>query len=608
MALSTTQEQASETVLMGAGNRHLFTHKEWHVVAIVTIAFLTIITTAPFLTANWPSTHDLLFHVARIRSMAHGFQTGVLPTQLHDVFAFGFGYPSGICYPDLFLYIPALLLAVGLSLKTSYVVFMGLMNLATACISYYSFSQVFRSRSAGVAGCILWTCAPYRLLDVLLRAAVGESLALVFAPLLVLGLWRIFLDDKSKPGSGWMALGLAAAGIVHSHVLSIVLFLMWGAAILIPLVIFRKKKGILLALGKSVLLALLLCAGYLVPFLDYYVHHDLLVKDFYFPVYEHSLEPAELLSPFLDMSGLSQPLGEKLSAEMPMNIGWGLLLTLPLAACAFALPSLRKPKTEGVRPWFLVLAIVSLVFMFLTTYLFPWEYDGGIRILAAIVRRVEIVNLPCRFLGVASFTLVCLACLLTKCGDRRLQIAVVACLLISLIECGYAIGTFVRQVDRLPEETVTAAEHESFISGAEYLSQPLAADFAKDWPNEQFVPLSDSAQLTVDNFEHVTPQRTTLSVRNDSADAHRVRLPLFWHQQNALVDQSTGQAPEGVSMEFDEGYVALVVEPHVTASLAIEFREPPLWRVAEATSLVTAIALVVWGVRQKVIQSRKPRN
>ena len=99
-----------------------------------------------------------------------------------------------------------------------------------------------------------------------------------------------------------------------------------------------------------------------------------------------------------------------------------------------------------------------------------------------------------------------------------------------------------------------------------------------------------------------------MSLRNDSAAAHRVRLPLFWHQQNALVDQSTGQAPDGVSMEFDEGYVALVVEPHVTANLAIEFREPPLWRVAEATSLVTAIALVVWGVRQKVIQSRKPRN
>ena len=608
MALSTAQQQPNEVALTNTGNRHIFTREEWPVVIVVMIAVLTIITTAPFFIANWPGTHDLLFHVARIRSMAQGIRMGVLPTQLHDAFAFGFGYPSGVCYPDLFLYIPALLLAIGLSLKTSYVAFVGLMNLATACVSYYSFSQVFRSRSAGVAGCILWTCAPYRLLDVLLRAAVGESLALVFAPLLVLGLWRIFLDEKSKQGAGWMVLGIAAAGIVHSHVLSIVLFLMWGAAILIPLVVFRKKKGILLALGKSVLLALLLCAGYLVPFLDYYVHHDLLVKTGYFPVYEHTVEPAELLSPFLSMAGLSQPLGSSLVEEMPMNVGWGLLFTLPLAACVFVLPSFRKPKTEGARRWIVVLALVSLVFMFLTTYLFPWEYDGGLRILAAFVRRIEVVNLTCRFLGVASFTLVCLACLLTKCGDRRVQIAVVACLFLSLIECGYAIGTFVHQVERLPEETVTSSEHESYISGAEYLSQPLTSDFAKDWPNEQFVPLSDSAQLTVDSFEHVTPQRTTLSVHNDSANAHRVRLPLFWHQQNALVDQSTGQAPEGVSMEFDEGYVALVVEPHVTANLAIEFREPPLWRVAEATSLVTAIALVVWGVRQKVIQSRKPRN
>lgn len=67
---------------------------------------------------------DLSFHLNRIDSLAESLRSGVFPVKLHATRAFGYGYGVGFFYCNFFLYIPALLMNFGMSLLTSYKVFL----------------------------------------------------------------------------------------------------------------------------------------------------------------------------------------------------------------------------------------------------------------------------------------------------------------------------------------------------------------------------------------------------------------------------------------------------------------------------------------------------
>ena len=53
--------------------------------------------------------HDLLFHLFRIDGIADGLQSGQFPVRLYGNDLNGYGYGVSMFYPELFLYVPALL-------------------------------------------------------------------------------------------------------------------------------------------------------------------------------------------------------------------------------------------------------------------------------------------------------------------------------------------------------------------------------------------------------------------------------------------------------------------------------------------------------------------
>lgn len=63
---------------------------------------------------------------------------------------------------------------------------------------------------------VLYTFATYRLTNLYYRAALGESLAMVFLPLLLWGTYEIFYGQEKK----WFLMVLGVTGVLESHVLS----------------------------------------------------------------------------------------------------------------------------------------------------------------------------------------------------------------------------------------------------------------------------------------------------------------------------------------------------------------------------------------------------
>ena len=569
------------------------TDRERHRIGLLAIALLAILSTFPLFTASVPYAHDLLFHLARIRSIADGLGSGTIPVRLMDAQASGFGYPSGICYPDLLLYLPGLLVMLGCDLWVAYVLFVLLINAATAAIALHSFSRVFRSWRIGLGCCVLWTLSPYRLCDALLRASVGEYLALMFVPLLVLGLWRLFLDDRSAPGAGWLTLALGATGVVLSHVLSVILFMPPCLLALIPLVLWRRKDGWLIGIGKAAGLSVLLCVGFLLPFFDYYTSHDLAVKYFSNSCAKHALEPAQLFGAFWELSGESLELGRSLVREMPLGAGWCLMFMLPMAALVMLVPSVRTERYDGLRRWIMLFGIATLAILFLTTCWFPWDLD--VPVLGSMVGALATIQFPWRLVGVATLLLVLLAGTLASCITPKVQLALAASVALCLAECGIATNTYLRWAPRKTLEGYMQID--PAIGMGEYLPIELSLDIAKEWQRGSY-PTSQG-DGTLESCERITPQSWRTSVANDTNETQVVRLPALWHHQLEIVPEDGSTDAEVV---YDGGYAGIKLTPGQRGTYRMNFVEPASWRIAEAVSGVTAVAVIgvsVVGARRK---------
>ncbi len=558
---------------------------------VLFIATISILCTFPLLTSYVPISHDIHdihFHLARIQSIADGLRAGVFPVRLFDAQAYGFGFPTGMCYPDLLLYLPSLLVALGCGLWFAYTLFVLLVNVATATIAYHTFSSVFRSRRIGMACCMLWTLSPYRLCDVLLRAAVGEYLALMFAPLLVLGLWRLFLDEQSGPGTGWLTLAVGATGIVLSHVLSVVLFMPPCLIALVPLVLWRRKDGWLLGLAKAAGLSILLCVGFLFPFLSYYSAHDLGVKHFANGCNNDSLEPAQLLEAFQPLRGWSLPLNESLENEMPLSTGWCLMLGLPAAAIALFVPFARNEAYERYRRWIAVLAAGTLVTLFMTTYVFPWNYDGPI--FGLVIQALSVIQFPWRLLGVASLMLVLLIGAVASCTKPHVRVLVATSLALCILECAIATSTFVSSSQRLPIDSFMASS--PGIGNGEYLPTEITLTDVKGWNGNIPAPLETGTRR---EFETINPQRWRAIVANDTGETKVVRLPIQWHHQLVL----QGDDVTGAKVVYDGGFAGIELAPHTSGTYEVAFVEPLSWRAAEVVSGVTAVGIIGFALYTK---------
>lgn len=62
---------------------------------------------------------DVFFHLNRVMGIAEGLSAGDFPVYVHGYQMQGFGTADGVLYPDLLLYVPALLVICGVPLAAA---------------------------------------------------------------------------------------------------------------------------------------------------------------------------------------------------------------------------------------------------------------------------------------------------------------------------------------------------------------------------------------------------------------------------------------------------------------------------------------------------------
>lgn len=565
--------------------------------AVIAIGIITLLASYPSLTGYIMDGHDIKFHLARIEGIREGLLSGQFPVRIAPTFYNGYGYANPIFYGELFLYFPALLRLVGFSVVDSYNVFLIAVNLFTAIICYYSCKKIFIDDVVAMVTTLLYVLCPYRLMDIYTRAAIGEVTAIMFLPLVVYGLYRIFMEDTASEGYKhvYLPLVLGLTGIVQSHVITGEIV---GGVILLVCVILCFKtlqRKRLWALVKTVVVTVLLNAWFLIPFADFTLTQDVRVfatasADF---LQHTGAYISQLFSVFAEYALLATDAGTGVANEMPINMGLALGLGVVLFVAMFWV---NDGEHKAWRRQGLVFLFLTVITTWMATIHFPWDrISTTISMAAKLISSIQFVW---RFVGVASV----LAMVVTGYGllllhkqEGKTAFSAVAVLLVVL---GLIQGMSYNQT-MLYNKTPLAMDENSFVtenntyyaSAGEY----VLCDVKYEVVTEIFEPGSYDGVLVTEYEKNGTNIR--VAVTNDDSEGY-ILLPLI-NYKGYEVSSEDGSITNA-QLQMGEGAVIRVNIPaNYEGTLFISYEGCWYWRVAELITLFTVVSLIYMRVKHK---------
>jgi hypothetical protein len=321
-------------------------------VFIIMIA-LTFLICIPYLNKEPISGHDVSYHLNRIVEIANELKNGKFPVLIHSNLQNGFGYANSLFYPELFLYIPAILICLGISALTSYKLFIIISTFFTILITYYSANLIFKKKNVSWTVTILYSTALYRLTDIYVRGALGEVLAMIFLPLILAGLYEIIFGDNEK----WWILCFGIFGVVNSHILT---FAITVALVLLICLINVKKilknKKIFINLIKAGIISILLICSFVLPYLEQSANdtYDVDKNNIYINLSDGALTLKELIS-------------NNVSSNDLKSLGL-ILVILP-----FFIFKCKNKDNNFIKQLF----FIDVLLIFISTKMFPWNWLGN---------------------------------------------------------------------------------------------------------------------------------------------------------------------------------------------------------------------------------------
>ena len=532
---------------------------------------------------------DLQFHLFRIEGITQGLKDGQFPVRMQSTQVAGYGYPVSVMYGDALLYIPAILRLMGVPLVMAYCTFAIAVNVVTVLSTYAVFRRIFQSRQIGILSAALWTLSTYRLDDVYSRGAVGEYIALLFLPLLLLGVFSIVFPKRQGASKhGGLICAIAAAGIITSHVISVELTII----ALIPVLfwaILRCWRSLLF--WKQLAIACVMSVGlsffFLVPLLDYSSQGNLQVYNQTLQsqvelLSRKAIELGQLLTLFLPLDQMTE--GHAFQGDIPYSVGWALIM------CALLLPLIylcekgkRGKLRAGISGAGIAAGLGALLCLFMATTLFPWSSER----FASCFKFLYSIQFPTRLLAFGCFLLVVVGALGLQKLQRSAQFGNISIALfvvifsLACLEGGVTTSTFMYNA-KAEASFSSLLETSSGVSGGEYLIQ--GTDLNQVFPDGYKAGQPDSTSgIHVSDYQKQGTS-VTLSVNADSQGT--VTLPLFAYSNYQLSATPANGAVRLGTTGGSTNLLTISVPNGFSGEIHVQYRVPVLWRVAEALSLL----------------------
>lgn len=219
----------------------------------------------PLMQKNISVADDYLFHFSRIQSITDSLKAGIFPVKVHFPMANTCGYGTGLFYPNLFLYIPAIINLFINNIGLAYKIFLVIILTALFFLSYASIKTVTKNSKTALLSTILIMCSNGLMLNLYDRTALGELLGFVFITPIICGLYNYVHDDFDKP----YILAIGFLGVANAHLITTLICIIFSILyFLINIKSSIKNPKKVLKLVLTALVVILISTSFWLPMLE----------------------------------------------------------------------------------------------------------------------------------------------------------------------------------------------------------------------------------------------------------------------------------------------------------------------------------------------------
>lgn len=344
---------------------------------------------AIFLNSLMIHTHDGPVHLARMAAWYKAFQDGQIPPRWAADLNYGYGTPVLIFMYPFPYFLGAVFLSLGFGLVWSFKLILALSYLLSGIFMFFFVNKLLQDEKKAFLISLLYQFASFRLVEIIIRGALGEVWTYTFVPLALLGLVTIFSGRKLV---GFLLTGLGTGLLILSHNSVSLSFFM----ILVLFVLFFGKSLAHYLWGfVSLGLGIGLSAFYWLPALweRKYTYGDLFMKDLYL---EHFPSLKQLFLPnFLNQSW---------GWINDIAVQFGMIHVLALIIGVFLLFKKKLKNTEKRIIIFSLVIFFGCLF-FMQPFSIPlWKKISLLRQFQFSWRLLALVTLATSLAGVSLFS------------------------------------------------------------------------------------------------------------------------------------------------------------------------------------------------------------
>ena len=499
---------------------------------------------------------DIVFHINRLLSLDTvwkspiNFTTNGGTGQLINTF-----YPWLTYYPIFIIY------KLTQSVFVAWMSFQFLVRFVTCLLSFYGLRLLKYSDKQVMIFSTFYLFSGYFLHNSYYRAAVGETLAMIFLPLVFVGVRLITFGDYKK----WWILTLGMLGLVYSHVLSVLLA---SVGIFFAVVtsswIWDNKKERVLGFLKATLVTLSMSLAFFVPMIEQFKYVTLRTT----------------FKPLLSKTALS--LADNWELILKSDLRTPSVNLLYLLGLVLSLIFTKRFVKVGEARIYL---FISLILAFLTLKSFPWQFLQA--------SPVSNLQFPWRLWSFALlFFSLALANILENISIKASTILVLLGLCLNMFQIVTVQDKMTKAKNILPSDTKVTKE---------MLTKGTYKNINGDYTNKE-VPFKFvfDKHLFLDTQEiesaiKQSPNELSLKVTNNSQVEKVLSLPVFYYKgQEVTIDGK----PATTYLSNEKNPTNLVLPPgkhHVV----LTYSYTPVAKLTMSVSAISFLAFIGYLYRVK---------
>jgi hypothetical protein len=515
--------------------------------------------------------HDL-HHVADIYQMTQAIESGQIPPRLGPDFSFGYGYPLFNFYYVLPFYLGAFFFfALGSLIVSFKLVF--LISAVLSVFGMYLFLREFVDKFPAIVGSVLFLYTPYRAVEIYVRGAMGEALALSLLPFVA---WAIVRVIKRPEISVIAGASLILALFLLSHNYLWILAAPWFALLILLLVKDQKEK--IKRLIRLILVGVLGAGLSIYWWLPALFENKLVSSTTPFPLIDHFPFIKQLIIPSWGYGSSVWGPGDEISFQIGIvNL---VVLLLSLVLFIFFRKLFKDRKIYSISLWALGGFFVT-VFMMNIRSLFIWK----------LIPFYDFIQFPWRLLFLTTFFTAVLAGAITQVLPKR-QGKIIGFLII-VVSIAFTFTYFApSQAFYKTDDDYLARFFEDKTYSEDYLLLP-------NWVDERptSLPISRieaAGDVQVENIEEINPvhwKANVIASETSKITFHAYYFPGWFAEVDGEKTVIEPGKPHGqIEIIVSEG-------EHI-----VEFywAETPLRKTADLISLVSLLLLIGFFAKGRI--------